>query len=66
MVKPECSRHPIFDEETKENVRQILEEEGPMDLKEIQLEVSNQLGIEALTSTFSRLLNDMEKFVTPT
>ena len=57
---------PIFDEETKENVRRVLEEKGPMDLEEIQLRVSNQLGIEASTSTFSRLLNDMEKVVTPT
>ena len=59
-------RPPIFDEETKENVRRILEEEGPMDLEVIQLEVSNQLGIEASTSTFSRLLNDMGNIVTPT
>ena len=37
-----------------------------MDLEVIQLEVSNQLGIEASTSTFSRLLNDMGNIVTPT
>ena len=66
LRKHNSGRPPIFDEETKENARQILEEEGPIDLEEMQLEVSNQLGIEASTSNFSRLLNDMKKFVTPT
>ncbi len=59
-------RSPLFNEQAKGEIKELIRNNGPMELEEIKESIEEELTIKASTSTISRVLSDIGKFVTPT
>ena len=59
-------RPPTFDEDAKEEVRNLVFSNESMHLDDLRMSIEDELDIKASTSTVSRVLDELGKFATPT